>query len=315
MKSPPVLDTLTLCAPDPDTPPVLLTVQVPLATLGVSVPLPLPDTPTLRDAVLVAHGEGLGMLVPDAVTLATPVGVTVPLNPTHLPKEAIQMPLHMGGATRLVQEDPSRGRGSPGDPPHTPSVKVGCQGREEVDTPGPHLLIHVRFRDREVVKADRLEHEAAVATGLHLTALASHTSPALHRGWDRKTGLGVAWALTLPRDEGLDRGDLEVEGVDTPALTVAPTPPLQLTVWVGDSDLMGEVVMVGEGEEEYVPFKLREGEGTKEGVLAHIGDPDTLRVGERVNAEVGEGCLAVPLPLTLMLMAPLRVAVVVKVGL
>jgi hypothetical protein len=221
----------------------------------------------------------------------------------------------MGGANKLVQEDPRWGTGSPGDPPHTPSVKVGCQGKEELDSPDPpHLLTHVLFRDREVVKADRLEHEAAVATGLHLMAFPSHTSPALHKGWDRNTGLGVPWALTLPREEGLDWGDLEGEALDTPALPVATT-PLLLTVRVGDTDLKGELVMVGEGEGEYVPFKLREAEGTREGVLAHMGDPDALGVGERVNAEVKEGCWPVPLALTLLLLPPLLVTVGVKLGL
>ena len=85
----------------------------------------------------------------------------------------------------------------------------------------------------------------------------------------------MARALALPCNDGLARGVLEVEGVDTPALTV-PAIPLPLTLKVGDPDPKGEVVMVGEGEEVKVPFKLREGEGTREGVLAHIGDPDTL---------------------------------------
>jgi hypothetical protein len=61
----------------------------------------------------------------------------------------------------------------------------------------------VLFREKEVVKADKLEHEAAVATGLHLTLFASHTNPALHRGWDKNNGLGVAKALALPCDDGL----------------------------------------------------------------------------------------------------------------
>jgi hypothetical protein len=291
---------------------VLLTVDVPQA-LGEKVPPPVPDTTTLFDTVLVAQGEGLGIQEADTVTLTTAVGVTVPLNPTHLPRDAIQMPLHMGGANKLVQEDPKWGTGSPADPPHTPNVSAGCKKEEAADPP-PHLLTHVLFREKEVVKADKLEHEAAVATGLHLTLFASHTNPALHRGWDKNIGLGVAKALALPCNDGLATGVLEVEGVDTPALTV-PTLPLPLALKVGDSDPKGEAVVVGEGEEEKVPFKLREGEGTREGVLAHIGDPDTLYVGVNVDTEEGEGCKGVPLPLTLLLLTTLLDTVGVNEGL
>jgi hypothetical protein len=184
VEEPPVPDTLTLCTPDLDcTSPVLLTVTVP-HTLGEKLPPPVPVTTTLFDTVLVIQEEGLGIQEADTVTLATAVGLTVPLNPTHLPMDAIHMPLHMGGAKRLVQEDPRWGSGSPGDPPHTPSVSAGCkkEGTDPDPPPPPHLLTQVLFRENEVVKADKREHEAAVATGLHLTLPASHTSPALHRG-------------------------------------------------------------------------------------------------------------------------------------
>ena len=180
VEDPPVPDTLKLCAPDLDcAAPVLLMDEVP-QTLGENVPPPVPVTTTLFDTVLDIQGEGLGIQEPDTVTLTTAVGLTVPLNPTHLPRDAIQMPLHMGGANRLVQEDPKWGSGNPADPPHTPSVRAGCKKEGTVDP--PHLLTHVLFREKEVVKADKLEHEAAVATGLHLTLFASHTNPALHRG-------------------------------------------------------------------------------------------------------------------------------------
>ena len=73
--------------------------------------------------------------------------------------------------------------------------------------------------------------------------------------------------------------------------------------------------MVGEGEEEKVPFKLREGEGTREGVLAHIGDPDTLYVDVNVDTEEGEGRKGVPLPLTLTLLTTLLDTVGLNEGL
>ena len=76
----------------------------------------------------------------------------------------------------------------------------------------------------------------------------------------------MAWALTLPCIDGLAAGVLEVEGVDTPALTV-PAAPLPLTLKLGDTDPIEEVVMVGEGEEENVPFKLREGRVPRKGCL------------------------------------------------
>ena len=73
--------------------------------------------------------------------------------------------------------------------------------------------------------------------------------------------------------------------------------------------------MVGEGEEEKVPFKLREGEGTREGVLAHIGDPDTLCVDVNVDTEEGEGRKGDPLTLTLVLLTTLLDTMGVKEGL
>ena len=67
-----------------------------------------------------------------------------------------------------------------------------------------------------------------------------------------------------------------------------------------------------------MPFKLRveEGDWVEEPPPLPLPNvPDTLWLGERVNAEVGEAPRPVPLPLTLLLLTTLLDTVGVKEGL